>query len=1459
MEALMKILLISDLHFKEDNDWDKIVGITNNMIRRVTNKMKKDDNILVVTLGDIIDSAKPNAFQQAKLFYTHLQQNVTASEFRFVPGNHELIDKNLNDLNSFIKEYGQPNYTDKETVYVEDLKGLRMLYVDSTLSRMYDKPGQINLEEIKSKMGDYKNIICMHFPPCVQDGIDKNIPNSGELIATRTNYIFYGHQHGDVRIPDFLEKDTDIHSVGTLLKDDVNEREFLLLDTTGSRINYAYRYIHNEVKFTPEILLPLKKNLQSDAIKTADPSVMQVSCLKRKVKTIFRDRKSKNSDEFLWSRFIGADLDEYVKENDLIILCGDAGSGKSFELQRIYQNYISDEEYFPIWVQLKSVSNDKLNEYISYCKNTIDRKTPMLIFDGLDEMQSEIISKLISDIGSAVVGDSEIKVIISVRTALSQTVDGFIQCALVDIDDVGIKLYGQSKGIDAELFYKAICDSECLGLARKPFYLVEMAKLFASTNALPNESDLLAQMINNRFFDSDIKHSNTSLQGESLIENEALLHHTLSEISFFMQVHKSYTLSNLNYTHIWMLNVRNLLCRTGLLTKSLIDNVVYWEFEHNNFREYLAAKYLNQLPFDEIISIIVYDENRSKLRPAWLNVVAYLLTMQHDDKLINWLIANAKDALCDLESDKLSLKNRNELFIFVMNDAITKQLPIFSLYNVNKLGRYFQSDETVDFMLEILKTSTSDHAVSSVLQVLQGCDNFFGKEIELKMAILEKHLRDTTYEHIVELSLEVLARIFANDLSNIAAEVYALLSEEKRSRVFGALCELLAKADVVDNYVDNIIKTLISAKDIVEDYSVRRGIENALVSVKSVGGVRSVINFFCYKELPYVINSKEDIFAYNCQRAVALFEQGSTEILAAMIDCFISMVSKYDKRKCQIAKEFFLDTNTLPAAFEEILNRNLGAEIMMFTFEDIMDETLEDILIEKYLHSDTIDKAFKWYASRLPSNSELFMKIDNAVLKKDGARIQREPQIDWEKKRKECNQKYFNCLFDKNLFSKLINELLLYIKNNNITCEQLLSNSSDEIYDFSTVPHERQDLQNIRMALYHSGLTVQKVTQFFDYIDWEPFCTCEMCRMLEQNRRDIEIDNNQQRYVNDYLEKQLAIINFEDYQDDMLEANGNKYAFVSDIIKLAKKVNYVFAEDKLLEMLMLPWYVFISSTTTGESETLNFVSERIVDSKKLQEKILQNIKNKKLAPLAAQTHLLYCLENKLSDAVDIAIDLFNSNLKEAKHHKNTAVDYLLTMKGNKFVDDLVHQITDQDQLIYLAHCMKTDNTNLINKLVDENKKSESQILFLKELIELNNKYAIERYLELAKRDNALPDLHADDSRIGEITMAIRTVNDISLIDVISALFEVCYSKGFADEESFGLKGALDTVINNFMQVDTPRTKEILTNLISKYPQNRKLISTCNWHLNNIEKSITISNDLPWNLEEAIAFLKSHRT
>lgn len=1442
----MKILMISDLHIDVMLDMSFVDNILEKMASVVNKSIAVNEEIYAFVLGDIINKGEENAehkYQIAEQVFIKLQNKIDTKNLKlcFIPGNHDVCSKQLVYFDLFIKKFScVPIEFETTSSFQKKIDGLNFVFADSITHRDRSN-GKVCLEDLKKLNPD---ILCLHHSIDSQYDWFSFTYDATDILNLECRFIFHGHTHG----ASFKEKGlTKIISVGSLLMNyskpeyaNINN-QFNLIEIKNRAVATVnnFRYFGDIKSFKPTILYALENNnIISEQLSKKIPD--DTIYIERDV--ISCSETDENEIQYLFSN---RSLAEALKDDNLILLVGEAGIGKSYELKKLYDDNINSNIFYPLHFSIRNCAlseiRDKIKEYGKY---TNDKKV-LYIFDGLDEVEPQSRNEFVKLIRTYFTKHSGKIAVISTRENFYVEINDFKKYRLLKINNRKIEDFINNKGVLADDFNSMVTELKCQSEIRVPFYLSGLINALQRKNAISAEVDIMEILISARI-SKDIDKYDTTV--DLKIEKYNLMYN-LQEIAFAMQLIKQYSLSDHDYQTMFEHNTRSLIRYFGAFSYRTDKKV--WEFEHNNFREYLAAKYLNNLSFDEIISIIVYDENRSKLRPSWLNVVAFLLPMQNNSELIDWLINNAKDALCNFESDKITLMNRDQLFIAVMNDAINKQIPIFTLYDVSKLGRYFQSVETIRFMLKLLKTNENKYTISSVLHVLRCCDNFYGKEKELKTIIIKKTLRDTYNEHIAALSVEVLTRIFSNDLPNLTEEIFGILLKDIRNQVRGALYDLFVEADVVDEYITFIIESIETNTRQYEDISTNRRIANALTKVKDKRGVSAVIGLYGSKKLPYIINEKDEIFTYNCRKAAELYNQGETDILTTMIDSFILMSSKYDKRKCQILKGFFVETKTLPTVFQNMLNRQLRTDSMMFIIENIMDETLEDILIAKYLHSDLIDEAFKWYCSRLPIDSAIFMKLDDAVFKKESERISREPQIDWVKINKDGHQKYFNCLFNKELFSKLVGELLFYIDNNDITCEQLISITSDKIYDFSVVPHERVDLQCVRTAIYHSGITKRKVTQFFDYIVWEVFCVFEMRRMLQNYKKDIVLDENQKLFIEDYLKDQFANINFEDYFNE----NQN---FIRHLISLAIKSEFVFTDEMLLEMLILPWYFFDSSTSSGRSETLNFVRENIVDHQKLQNKIIENIRNKQLTPNAAQTHILYCLENNLPDAIDIAIDLFKSNHEEAEHRKNIAVDYLLLMKNDKFVDDLVPNIMDKDLIVYLAYHIKTDNSNLIKKMIGENKKSESKTLFLRELLELNNRYALETYLELATTANGLPDLHLDDSRIEEITMAIRKINDISLFDVVTKLFELCYSDKFVDKESFGLGNSLDTVINNFTQVDKLCTKELLKSLIKRHPENGKLISTCNWHLSNIEKLITVSNDLPWNLCETVAFLKTHR-
>jgi len=350
---------------------------------------------------------------------------------------------------------------------------------------------------------------------------------------------------------------------------------------------------------------------------------------------------------------------------------------------------------------------------------------------------------------------------------------------------------------------------------------------------------------------------------------------------------------------------------------------------------------------------------------------------------------------------------------------------------------------------------------------------------------------------------------------------------------------------------------------------------------------------------------------------------------------------------------------------------------------------------------------------------------------------------------------------------------------------------------------------------------------------------------------NIVVSLEQEKYLKTYFYKTLADTNFE-------TLNRNQFFIAKHIILLQKKFGFTISDEKLLEMLSLPWYVFVLSTSSGDSAALDFVMHNISDKIVLRNKIVYNIKNKELDPEVAKTYILYCEKEELEEGVEIAIALLKDTSEEGKWCKNCAVNYLITVKGEGFVDNLVDDNIDNDFLKQLSYKINNKNDRIIAMMVKRNSTSEDQLLFLGELISLNNRYALEKYYDLAKKANTLPDLLPEGSRIEPITMSIQEINDISLVDIVINLFRLCFSEGFKDKENFGLRGSLNNAINKLIQVDKLKLEEKLNNLIEECPDNEKLVSTYYWHLENIKQLIDISSDTPWSIEETLAFLESHK-
>jgi hypothetical protein len=1448
----MKLLILSDLHFREKNDWQVIDKIGSELIKRVKAKMKDDETIAIAVLGDIIDcGGKDNntvKFAEASRFINMLKSEFDDARFYFIPGNHEIKDGNI--ICEFDEFYARHSlnpdfkFTNEISIFSETLSGFNMVFVDSVLARRHDANGEINITELKSNMKpNCKNIIFMHHPPCAQEGADRVVVNSAELISTHANFVFYGHQHGYVKVPDFLEHDTDIHSVGALFKQDRGTKnEFLLLDIADSKINYAYRYVFAVSSFLAQLMFPKKDELKSHEWKFDIPPKIE-KVLSRRYKKV-SSKTSFNERDSVFTGLIGVNIETLLKNNNSILLLGDAGVGKSFVLTSIYWSFQDNEDYFPIWISLRNTNYETIKRYVGYAQhNTIDNKTPVLIIDGLDEMKSENVADLIRDIGSAINGDVEVKIIISTRTNFKIELEHFEEYKILPLTDEDVTGIASEKGVnDIAIFMEELKLKNCLPLAKTPFYLFDIINIYKEKGSLPERNQLLIHMILSRFKNADDRYQ--CKYSESILGNEYNILLALKKLAFFMQSHHEYSLANLKYTRILETNIREQLRKTGLVVYQEAQYATSWEFEHNIFREFLVADLLKEISFDELLNIITYDEEKKKLRPSWVNVTSFLLSMREDSMLKEWLIQNAKDIICEIESDRLTLADRNDVFIAILQDCFDKGTPVYTYYNVEKLTRYFQSEETIKFILSVLKQSDRYYEVLSVLHILCYCTSFYGSEDLIQEEIL-KYLSADVSENIVVRAIKALSNLCKSNLSKNISIIFPFIKNDNRVEVAGAVCDLFAINNISDEYADYILEKLSNVCEFCESYSAEKSLMHAVGSFYNLNNLLSAMELLCKMDAPYRFYKSDELFTELIEKIHTILRGRDEHHIDTLIDIFIIASKKHYSKKTNALKQYFIGTNNLAKAFNKILELDLPDIDMMFAIETIMDESLTKILVEHYSANKVDAEIVKWYARRLPQGSPIFESLNRAVIEKENCDIYTEPRIDWEENNKIGNQKYFDSLLDKTEFESLINELIDFL-HPEITCGELLGDS------FSKVPNDREDMHNLVTALYHNGNAEWKVVDFVNSIDWDNFSIFQICKMLKDDK-SILFDEPQKNVLEEYYNKMLQEINFETF-DEKLPTSDAILSYAEQLVFLMRRYDFACNDEKILEFLMLPWYVFESSSVSSESETLKFVSDKISDPLKLRRKILENIRKKSLNPHASQTHILYCLEYRLPDAVNLATDLFKSTDENSRYLRNAAVDYLITLSGEKYVDDLIDANIDEDMLRYLAIKLENVNTNLISILIEKNQQSTTRMLFLEELIIHNSEYALQVYTELVKERNGLPDKHTDTMSVPEITHSIRAVNDISLLDHVMNLFAICLGEGFEDKDGFGLFSSLNSSIQHLIQVDKIKVKEKLQKMITDYPENEKLKANCNWHIQSIEKVQNVSGDTPWSIKMIIEYL-----
>ena len=734
-------------------------------------------------------------------------------------------------------------------------------------------------------------------------------------------------------------------------------------------------------------------------------------------------------------------LDQLILTKNRIVLLGDAGSGKSTELQdlsaKLNQN---DSPLIPLFQNLNTYTPDQgLDGFLPEFWQKIPGNLLLVIWDGLDEIQPEHFNTVIRQISSFSEKHKDIRIIISCRTNFyelpinnsSGTLAGFDPYIINDLGISDVKSYFQKKcePEKADDFVKKLFENKLTDLVAKPFFLMLLAENYArESELLVNRAKLYEMFLLNRI-ELDERH----YKGTFNIRGRKLeIVHLLEKVALSMEI---LTKNHIKESEIIEIisneDFRTLRYCTAFKKKDGEESI--WQFEHNNIQEYLAAKALAGLDYNRVIKFLTFEPQNKKLIPSWVNTLTFLFSiLKSEDKLfkqlLKWLLANEKGIIVKFERDKILEKMRNEIFQGIFSYYKGYDVWISSnKFSDRELAQFGQSEANLHFLFYELKKEGNSRTIKLNAIGLVGHFDFRKEELKQEVAELllnqiEANTNDPYYIHTTIYALKD-AELTSK---GIIDRIMNLVGDRKNQEIRAAVYAILLESDVLEEYVDYLIdgyelidKKVKDERDDVSFLDESWSLRKCVKKVKSPAGIKKLIE--------YVAESTRFDYGYDTDKVLkAIIEnaivgfQKDYSIYDSVLNWFIQDIRESKMEKIDLAIMFFEKTNTREKAFyaiwaiKEDKEKNKSLAIAKLITPDLM-----QFVIDQYNKHDLTNKQLEniyFYVGWVRHEEK--DKFEVLIKEKTKHVIEKPKQIDYEGLRKMKLKEDFNLLFTGSGFLK---------------------------------------------------------------------------------------------------------------------------------------------------------------------------------------------------------------------------------------------------------------------------------------------------------------------------------------------------------------------------------------------------------------------------------------------------------
>ncbi|RBQ06718.1 hypothetical protein [Pedobacter miscanthi] len=535
-----------------------------------------------------------------------------------------------------------------------------------------------------------------------------------------------------------------------------------------------------------------------------------------------------------------------------VVMLGNPGYGKTNELEQLAVRLWEDEvarAWMPKYEHLRDFHSATLIEEL--LPPDFEHLNPLLlILDGIDEVHdiTDFTNKLrrFSSTHENLLDAGSLKILISCRTNIYlryiKSIQGLDTVFLNGVTEGGaIRFLYQKYDIDPRK-KKKFDYWRYRDILENPFYLELIGQSFVREKKV----DLSRAKLIEDYLERRLKEDFTEKHRNDLTFSSEEQLGIATRIAVAMEAMQR---SELKENEIWSLsNSGNIFFKNPFLEQNPSGT---WSFEHKNIQEYLTARFLSKLSFEEIIAFIAIGENFEQVHPSWHNVISFLLNIEFDKEvyaaLVQWLSENDAELLFEAKAALIPEPSRNMAFqAFFQDRVLENKLWIDDLTPMAEFG---DTNANVEYLIAVLRDRElnlrSRISASSLLKEMAKSKAYHLQIGEVVLQVVDEFKRDQVLVNLLENVLGLMLELPEPFLASLFTTVIAELAGFDQREVVRPLLNGI-NGENLHLYLAYVLEILSKAiKEKPWNYSSKTG---TLISTKE-----KIFDIFCLVKDPLLL------------------------------------------------------------------------------------------------------------------------------------------------------------------------------------------------------------------------------------------------------------------------------------------------------------------------------------------------------------------------------------------------------------------------------------------------------------------------------------------------------------------------------------------------------------------------------------------------------------------------------